>query len=391
MAIPTHTIHVYQRPKQGSAFIRRHVIYNYSHSIANQGWFDTASCDLAARSEGEGMGILNEYLGCFVAVYVDNAAAPVWEGLINRITFNAGGASYTISLDEMANRVSVVYTAAANVATETTIVNNTNSQAVYGFKAEQIEFGPDTSAGTQRTVLGNTVLARRAWPQTAVTQAQGNANLIHLECVGIYHTLEWQKLFTVLTTGNFDMYTSITAWLALVNNTTTFFNNADYTKLATTNTTTAPAQQRGINLWERFLTLAEAGDGTNYWIIGISPTDRNTLTRRMYYQQANSAIEYTALQRDGLKPRNAFGKLIPPYLVVPDKVIKVTDMLVGFESSIHDDPTETYIERVQYDANSQRVQWFGSDDTTAQAAFRLKRMNKPLAQPFGAPKRVTVT
>lgn len=391
MNIPAHYIHVYQRPKQGTAFIRRHFAYNYQHSIVNEGWFDTASCDIAATIEGDGLGILNDYLGCFVAIYVDNPAVPVWEGLINRVTLNTGSEAYTVSLDEMANRVSVVYTGAANAAAETTPVNVTASQAIYGIKQEQIEFGMDQSAGTQRNYLGNTVVARKAFPQTAVTQGQGQSSFIHLELVGIYHTLEWEKIFTGLSAAATSPYTAITVWLGLVANATTFFNNADYSKVSTANTMTVPAQLRGISIWERFLTIAEAGDNLTYWVTGITPTDRNTGQRLLYYQAANFAIEYTALQADGLRPRNLYGKPVPPWLVVPDRSIKITDLLVGFESSIQDDPTETYIQRVQYDANSQRVQWFGADNTSAQAAFRLNRMNKPLATSFGAPKRIIIT
>src|SRR2546428_254708 len=103
MAIPIHHIHIYQRPAQGSAFLRKHPVYSYQHTITNQGWFDTASCDIAVRSEGEGFNILEAYLGCYVAIYVDNPAQPIWEGLINRITFNSGKASYSIGMDEMAN------------------------------------------------------------------------------------------------------------------------------------------------------------------------------------------------------------------------------------------------------------------------------------------------
>jgi hypothetical protein len=146
-----HYLHVYQRPKQGTSFLRRYLAYNYQHTITNRGGFDTASCDIAVQSENEGQKYLNQYLGCFVAIYVDNPAVPDLGRFINRITFNSGGASYTISLDEMANRVSVVYTGATNVAAETTVVNNTISQAIYGIKQDQIELGVDPSAARKTT------------------------------------------------------------------------------------------------------------------------------------------------------------------------------------------------------------------------------------------------
>ena len=386
-----HFIHVYQRPKQGSAFIQRYPIYNYQHSIVNQGWFDTASGDIAVRSDSEGQKILQQYLGCFVAIYVDNPVVPVWEGLINRITFNSGGASYTISLDEMANRVTVTYTGAANVAAEVAATNNLVSQAIYGIKQDQIEFGVDPSAGTARTLLQGTILAQRAFPQTAISQAQGNTNIVHLELIGIYHTLEWSKQFTGTTTGTIAADASVTAYVANNANLATFFDSTSVAKISA-NAATVPIQQRGVSFWDRLLTLAEMGDGTNYWVCGILPTDRTTGKRLFYYRQANAAVEYTALKTDGLKPRNVFGRVVPPYLVVPDRAIRVSDALVGFyNGSIQLDPTATYIQSVQYDANAQSVQWFGADNTTARAAFMLNRGYLPLGRDFGAPARQIVT
>ena len=78
---------------------------------------------------------------------------------------------------------------------------------------------------------------------------------------------------------------------------------------------------------------------------------------------------------------------------MPDGVIRVSDALIGTSGNVVTDPTLTYIQSIQYDANSQRVQWFGADDTTARAAFMLKRSFKPLSrnQPGSAPTRVIVT
>lgn len=388
---PVHYLNVYQRLKTGTAFIRRFPIFNYQHTITNQGWFDTASCDIAVRSQGEGMGILNTYLGCFIAVYVDNAAAPVWEGIINRVTFNAGVASYTISLDEMANRVSVVYTGAANAAAETAVADNIASMVIYGLKQGQIEFGVDKSAGTQKTLLRDTMLAQLAFPQASISQAQGQSNLVHLECIGIYHTLRWEKLFSVLL-GTTNTFTTdiVAGYLPFLQNGNSFFDNTDFTQIAT-NAGTNPTQQRAKSIWDHFAELAAAGDGTNYWIIGITPTNRNTGKRVLYYRQANYAIEYSAFQSDGLIIRNAFGKKVPPWMVVPDRVIRIKDQLVGIGGSIQTDPTTTYIQSIQYDANTQRVQWFGADNTTARAAFQLTKSFKPLGTNFGAPTRELAT
>ncbi len=395
MPIPQHTIHIYQRPAQGSSFLKRYPVYNYQHSIVNQGWFDTASCDIAVRSQNEGSDILNNYLGAFVAVYVDNPLVPIWEGLINRIILNSGGASYTISLDEMANRVSVMFTGVANAGTQSVIANNTVSQGIYGIKQDQIEFGadPTTPATPQRITLRNVILAQRAFPQTAVTQGQGQSNTVHFELIGIFHTLEWEKLFTAGATTTTAYTTAIQNEIGAIANGTTFFNNADTTQITTNGSGgSSPDQQRGMSVWDRILKIAEAGDSANYWVCGVLPTDANLGTRRFYYRIQNGTTEYTALQKDGLKPRNLYGKPIPPWLVVPDKVIRVQDTLVGFGSNLITDPRATYIQSIQYDANSQSVQWFGTDDTTARGAFLMKRAFKPVRNMVNAaPLRVIVT
>ena len=395
MSIPTHYLHVYQRPKAGTTFLKRFPMYNYQHSISNMGWFDTASCDIAVRSASEGKDILDHYLGCRVAVFVDNPITPVWEGFINRIIFNSGGASYTISLDELANRVSIVFTATGNVGSQNAPTDDTNSQAIYGIKQDQIEFGADptsASPSNQRQTLRNTILAQRAYPQSSFSQAQGQTNVAHFELLGFYHTLEWEKLFTATATTTTAASTKITTLLAALGNGSTFFNNAD-TSLINTNTTLVPDQQRGASYWELFQKIAEAGDSTNYWIIGITPTNPNTKTRALYYRQANFNTLYSARQADGLRIRSIYGKVIPAWQVVPDGVIRVSDALIGTSGNVVTDPTLTYIQSIQYDANSQRVQWFGADDTTARAAFMLKRSFKPLSrnQPGSAPTRVIVT
>ena len=391
MTTPIHWLHVSQRPAQGSKFLKRFATYNYQHTISNQGGFDTASCDIAVRSKSEGQSILNNYLGCFVQIYVDNPCQPIWEGLINRITFNSGGSSYTVSLDEMANRLNCIYTGATNVAAQTVVQNATGSQAIYGIKTAQFEFGADTSLGTGRSVLSQTMLAQKTWPQTSYGQSQGQSNLVHIEFIGIYHTLEWTNRFTGVTTGLSTFTALITGTVALDANGTTFYDNTDTSKIGS-NTETYPQQQRGTSIWEIVQKIAECGDSSNYWICGITPTDFNTRKRVFYYQQANSAIEYTCRQSDGLKPRNLYGKPIAPWLIRPDRGIRVVDVISGFmPNQGYADPRETYIQSIQYDANTQKVQWFGADNTTAKAAFMLNRGYKFVSRYFGAPMRTIVT
>lgn len=390
MAYIDHKIHIFQRPAQGTSFIKRYSTYNYQHTISAQGWFDTASCDIAVTGVVEAQQILEQYLGCFVQIFVDNPKVPIWEGIVNRMTFNNGGASYTIGLDEMANRVNVIYTGGSNVAAATTSVDNTASQAIYGIKHDQIEFGADPSAGTGRTVLANTILAQRAFPQSSYGQNQGNANLVHLELLGVFHTLEWTKFFTALTTATSAASTRIGVLIGVDFNANTFYDNTNLNNISV-NATTVNQQARGQSIWEAVQKIAEIGDSADYWIAGITPTDPNIKTRALYYRKANSTIVYTARQSENLRPRSLYGGYVAPWNVVPDAGIRVTDVLVGYGGTIQTSPREAYIQSIQYDANSQNVQWFGTDDTTARGAFMLKRSFKPISRSFGAPLRTLAT
>lgn len=391
MPVPIHTLNIYTRPKEGSVFQRRVIALNYNHSIAAQGGYDTASCDIAVRSQGEGQDYLNNYLGCFVQAFADNPVEPIWEGLINRITFNVGTVSYSIGMDELANRVGVTFTGAANALAQGVLADNTASQNMYGVKMDQIEFGPDTSAATQRGRLRDTILAQRSFPQTSITQGGGQTNLVHLECIGIFHTLEWEYTFTaapVATNAVSDVRMTGTLLPALSNG-ATFFDNTDFSQISA-NPMTVPIQAR-MSYWDKFLQIAESGDAANYWIVGITPTNWQTKKRVMYYKQANAATEYTARQADGLRVRNLYGRLVEPWTVKPDRAILVTDVLVGFNSAVTTDPRLTYIFNIQYDANRQEIQWFGSDNTTANAAWMLKRGFRPNKRYFGGTIRTIAT
>lgn len=390
MAVPIHTASVFQRPKEGSGFIRRAIALNYKHTIAAQGGFDTASFDVAVRTQGEGQDWLNGYLGCFVQCFADDPITPMWEGLINRITLNSGGISYTISLDELANRVSVTYNAAADVATQTTVANSAVSQSIYGIKQDQIEMGANASSTTSHpNALRDTILAQRAFPQTSITQGGGNTNLVSIELIGIFHTLEWTKEFSgaVATTSAFDVF--ISSVLTGNANGATFFDNSVVSKI-TANAKLTSNQRRAMTTWECFLKVAEGGDGASYWVTGITPTDWQTKKRVLYYQAQNAATEYTARTRDGLRIRNLYGQLVPPWTVKPDRAVLVTDVLVGYNTAVQVDPRLTYIFTVQYDANSQQVTYFGSDDTSARGAFMLRRGFLPYGKKFGAGLRIQV-
>ncbi len=378
-----HFLHIYDKPKLGTAYQSRVPVTNYRHKISAIGGFDTASCNIMPPP-GDIEKWLDNHLGNRVAVFVDNPMEPIWEGFINRMTFSAGGYQYTISLDEMVNRASTIYTA-SGAPSESAAVNNLDSQAVYGIKAGKIEMGPQGSVATARTVLRDTVLAQRAWPKASITQGGGNGT-VTVEMLGFWHTLAWET-WTDSTSAVAQANTLITTILLPgMANGATFFNNADFADIASNTVTILRTRNRGQTMQEILTEIAETGDGTNIYVIGITPTDIQTGTRRLYYRAFNSTIEYTARRGDGLRIRNLWGKLERPWTVRPDKGIRITDLL-PFWNGLGDNPCETWIASIDYDANQQAVTWTGTDDITVEGAFQLHQYNKAHGRRFGAPRR----
>lgn len=377
MKIPTHRIHVYQKPKAGNQLIKAYNAMRYKHRIASMGGCDTASCTLmVSRAEAEY--VYETFIGNRVAVFVDNPAAPIWEGLISRITITLPGIVLTRSLDALANRVSVTGIDAVSAlpvlpVIDGAAVNDTASQALYGIKEGtyrrpmRATSVPDVYAAT----LKSRVLNNLAYPQaSASSQGGGNQTIVEIECIGFFHTLEWEQ--AGLTNNGYTFRNGSTGAIDLIlsglDNAATFFNNADVTGL-NNNAQTITQLQAGQTAWQVIQAVAEAGNGADPWIAGITPTDWNTDTRRMYYRAANLTVGYTVRSNDGARIRTTSGALVQPWTVQPDTVIRLTDALVGWDGD-GDDPRNVYLSFVQYDADSQRVTWQGEDNIELEGALQ---------------------
>lgn len=382
-----HMLNIYAKPAIGTTFLKRFAISNYRHSINAIGGFDTASCDITVRSRDEGQQFLDQYIGNRVAFYVDNPVEPIWEGFINRMTFNAGGVEYTISLDDMANRIRTLYssTQGSTTATQSAVSNSTSSQAIYGIKQEQIDLGEMVN-GTGATIARDTQLAQRAFPKTSILPSSGGNSLLHIECLGFYHTLEWDDYFQN-TTGNVQIGNLVDTIIGSDVNGTTFYDNSDTTDTAANTQTINQISVKGNTRWDMLMKLQEMGDTSTYFVVGIGPTDFNRGTRRAYYRAASTTVTYTARQSDGLRIRNLYGQLVDPWRVRPDTGIRVSDVLIGWDG-VGDNPTETYIKKIDYDANRQTCIYSGDDDVSAEGVFNLKRFNTAQGKRFGAVRRL---
>lgn len=384
----THTLHIYQRPAIGNTFVARYPVYQYKHKITAMGGFDTMSCKLQTRSRREAEMFLESHVGGRVAAYADNPQEPIWEGLINRITLNTGAGAYTISMDEMVNKCDTMFSAPGST---TPLLygtsSNTTSQAVFGIKEGKFDLGVGNNTSNDlRFDIRDALLIERAWPKTSWTETSGVNNTIELECIGFYHTLMWEIYANTATTiSNYAAFIT-TNLLGAVANGTTFFDNTD-TSLIETNASVRRVNEYGSRpIWEILTMQCDAGDGTGKWVAGITPT-RSDGTRALYYRPFNTDLAYTARVSEQLLLRDIYNRRVRPWTAQPDRAIKVSDVLIGW-SLVGDDPRETWIASIEYDAEQQRVTWAGADDTTTEGAFQLRRVNKTTNSRFGSVRRL---
>jgi hypothetical protein len=376
--IPNHWLHIYEKPTVGTASLQRKLAYSYRHQISANGWFDTASCDLR-MTPIEAEIALENYVGNPVKIFVDNPAQPIWEGIITTVAYDCGGVLIRRSIDSMANRAEVVIQKANNALGSQTIITNAAnlipSQDVYGIKESSLD--AYVVEGTNLVPLQgythsvrDTLIAINGWPQSSITQGR-NIN-VHLEMKGYYHTLDWEMYWNATSLSK-TASNLITTILTAITNTDLWFDYADTSGIETNAAFTINQQIRiGMTKWQALQRITEAGNGTGaYFIVGIEPTNFTTGTRRLYYRQANGALEYTAKAKDSLRVRNASGGLVRPWTVIPDRILRITDILTGWNAQ-GDDPRDVYLRSIQYDADQQSIRWQGSDNTTGEGIFQVK-------------------
>lgn len=384
MAYP-HRLNLYQRPAQGGmngAFLASFNTVGWSHIIKARGGFESATCSVViprARAEA----FIAEYLGTVGRMFVDNPMEPAWEGFIESITYVIGGQAITRSLANMSNRTNVVFfdaDAATPDTTNTGVANNTTSQGIWGLRESTLDAGVhyNTADKTHKTILRNTLLAAKAFPQITTTSS-GGAIVLTLELRGlIYYAYEYQTYTnTVVNTFAADtVFQRVTIGVNVAANasqvveiTAVFPATRNLDVVTNTSFNISEVSDTGQSYLQFINSIVEAGDGTQQWVWGIGTFNPNTLTRRIYYRPASTTVAYTAnVLRDVGRVRDTTGKLIPGWKVRPDRGIRLNDVLVGYNQT-GDDPRVGYIEQVQYDAESGMVSYSTGDNRTVEGAL----------------------
>ena len=131
-----------------------------------------------------------EMLRCPIEIMDDKRAEVVWWGYLSEVSIYDKQTKFTISLDEMANKVAVAYTLNNERAT-TAWATNTDSTAEYGTK--ELLLTSSNLTDTQAQQYRDTELEARKYPVTSVPVIFSGGEVYgELVCRGWWSTLEWR-------------------------------------------------------------------------------------------------------------------------------------------------------------------------------------------------------
>lgn len=322
---------------------------NWQHRISANLGFDTASFDLKEEKY-----VLEDLffngLGRRVTRYSPDGNFVVWDGYISEMTLSEPGITLRISLKELANRASVRYVpidTSTNPPTEsaetsTTVVNDTESQSLYGIKERY--FSPpkiNRLTAANAAQYASIILDQYRRPRRSADFSGGSSEpRLSVMCEGFIHTLEWRVYNQTAVSGADWVYVVAGTIITGVGQ---FIYDTDFD----TNTTQL---QKYFNRDDTALNILQtaAGLGDN--------TDRRWLfyvleNRILQYKAASTTIAY--LRRVGDPRQQIFdttGRPMPYWEIRPNNWLRNSDVLPQFltPAGLQDDYPSMYIESVQY-------------------------------------------
>lgn len=133
-----------------------------------------------------------DWLMCPIAIYQDGEI--VWWGFVHDATLNLGGVSVGLSMDKLANKITVAYELASpgsdiGERATTAAANDTDSQTVYGIK--ELLATSTASSATAATTYRDRLLDILANPPKTLGMGDGAVGLT-LECKGWFSTFGWR-------------------------------------------------------------------------------------------------------------------------------------------------------------------------------------------------------
>lgn len=326
------------------------LMIGYSHSINDSAGFDSAQIILGDNPANL-LDWLN-YWGHHIEIVGD--AGTIWEGFVNRVIVDNGGASISTSpFKEMVNKVNITYTSLSwntnppigGDARDTGFNTEDNSIDLYGTMEAIINAGTaeDTAALQSRALYLKEFSYRQISHELSFTGQPG----VTLECLGYYHLLEkylyTQTASVVLVNASDKIIAVLAAQPQSLFGTSSFPGIED-------NTTQIDGYAEGKDTAAKVIKDAvSSSDSSNrHWLFGIYEG-----RRAIYRPVLETAWDYVYYMFD---PSASYydlgGTPIEGYTIRPGTWIKIDDMSI---SDLSATPNRTggpfvYVKSVTYTA-----------------------------------------
>lgn len=322
----------------------------WTHTIKSVGGFDTATFTLKGDKE-----YLKDWFDEGIMrriVYYNPEAIPIWEGFVSRLRFSSGTKQETKTIDNLYNRVYLVYNPVNTATTPPTegpqrilFFQDAASRAKYGTKALVISGGGRTDAVAYN--WGQTVLNNRKDISTgeSVNITSGDTYSLEVECRGYHHALKWLPYIST-TQGSIQSHQVIQEVIQFFNIVNDYWISQNF-GLMDYNFATSPRAYDDLpSCWDVIERIIQTGGrGGERWVGGIYQN------RQFVYKPAEDASGlyadeyqlYRSLEDTGqLIYDSATATEVKPWDMTPDKILRTVDVNAGGT------PHLKYIEQITF-------------------------------------------
>jgi len=311
--------------------------------VAELEWAAIGGCDLATiRVTGPEVSLwhLANALLSAVEIY-DGHDALVWWGYVSELEISAGGFSFGVSLDSMANRVAVAYSyVTAGFATgsraTTDWAEDADSVAEYGIfeRLESLSQADDLEAEAYR----DTTLAQYRYPIPTISFG-GESLGAALTCRGWYHLLKRRYYANEGSDYAIETTSQIEAIVEAVGGHLRGVDIVDPSGVFTSDYSDGDS-----NAWAQIEDFLETGT-TNGRRLLIQVTPTRYL--RVYEEPGPGLYDYNILSDGSVEDR--FGRPLRPSQDVAGRWARLKDVIpASVDTSRMADPSRVFVERVTY-------------------------------------------
>lgn len=354
---------------------------SYQHSIAATFGYESAVITFGAT--------INE-----ASTWMDRLLCPVnvsgpagvtcWEGFISQVEYSVGGRRRAVSIDPIANRVTVRYQTYLGTPRVTTSASDTTSQGLYGIKDSVVSYGKPCDLSTANSIRDGYLTKwsnPRQQPQSDLRLGDGQADsagvTVTLTCAGWYTTLGFVLLtrsdtsteaataqVATLISGSSPGIGAVNGFLA----TTAIISGTGAT---TPRSIAADTSYRAAI--ESLLSIGDTSSPVQRFAWGVY--DNRTLQVNVWAGATPNTITYRAQYSTG-QITTAGGAPVSFWDVRPDAVVAEADLLpIATPTAAPDALDRFYLERVTFAADGSGLTLTMEPEASSGLEARIARMS----------------